>query len=112
MLALVAVGASPATRAAAAPTREEAVQAGKDAYVYGFPIIDFLRIRRENTSVRGPDGRGNAPLNLFSHAAAFATPQDRTVGAPNFDTLYSIARVALGKGPIVLSPPAMGSRYF
>src|SRR3954469_14262943 len=112
MLALVAVGASPATRAAAAPTREEAVQAGKDAYLYGFPLIDFLRIRRENTSVKAPDGRGNAPLNFFSHATAFAGPSDRTVVAPNVDTLYSIAQVDLGKGPIVLSHPDMGKRFF
>jgi hypothetical protein len=112
MLALVAVGSSPAMGAAAAPTREEAFQAGKDAYLYGFPLVDFLRIRRENTSVKAPDTRGNAPLNFFSHAPAFAGPQDRTVVAPNVDTLYSIAQVDLGKGPIVLSHPRMGKRFF
>jgi len=101
-----------ASAAGAAPTRAEAVQAGRDAYLYGFPLIDFLRIRRENTSVKAPDKRGNAPLNLFSHAPAFAQPRDRTVVAPNVDTLYSIAQVDLGKGPIVLSHPDMGKRYF
>src|SRR3954453_4159150 len=108
------LGTAPgaAARAAAAPTRDEAVQAGKDAYLYGFPLIDFLRIRRENTSVKAPDARGNAPLNFFSHAPAFAGPEDRTVVAPNVDTLYSIAQVDLGKGPIVLSHPRMGKRYF
>jgi hypothetical protein len=110
----VAACSAPAAAGAAgsAPTRAEAVQAGRDAYVYGFPLIDFLRIRRENTSVRAPDEQGNAPLNLFSHARAFAAPQDRTVVAPNVDTLYSIAQLDLGKGPIVLSHPAMGKRYF
>src|SRR4051794_38847339 len=108
-LALAPVAASAK---AAAPTRDEAVQAGRDAYLYGFPLIDFLRIRRENTSVRAPDARGNAPLNFFSHAPKFAEPRDRTVVAPNVDTLYSIAQVDLGKGPIVLSHPAMGKRYF
>lgn len=32
--------------------------------------------------------------------------------APNVDTLYSIAHLDLGAGPVVLSHPAMGSRYF
>src|SRR3954463_6228302 len=104
--------AADSAKGAAAPTRDEAVQAGRDAYLYGFALIDFLRIRRENTSVNAPDQRGNAPVNFFSHAPAFAEPRDRTVVAPNVDTLYSIAQVDLGKGPIVLSHPAMGRRYF
>src|SRR3954464_7313896 len=104
--------AADSAKGAAAPTRDEAVQAGREAYLYGFPLIDFLRIRRENTSVRAPDQRGNAPVNFFSHAPAFARPQDRTVVAPNVDTLYSIAQLDLGKGPIVLQHPNMGKRYF
>src|SRR3954452_5914927 len=111
-LLALALAPAPAPAKAAAPTRDEAVKAGRDAYLYGFPLIDFLRIRRENTSVRAPDTRGNAPLNHFSHAPSFAEPRDRTVVAPNVDTLYSIAQVDLGKGPIVLSHPAMGRRYF
>lgn len=112
-LAPAAASAGPAASAkAAAPTRDEAVQAGRDAYLYGFPLIDYLRIRRENTSVKAPDERGNAPVNFFGHAPKFAEPQDRTVVAPNVDTLYSIAQVDLGRGPIVLSHPAMGRRYF
>src|SRR3954452_11445159 len=90
--ALTLISPAAASAGAPAPTREQAAQAGRDAYLYGFPLIDFLRIRRENTSVRAPDGRGNAPLNFFTHAKAFATPEDRTVVAPNVDTLYSIAQ--------------------
>jgi hypothetical protein len=108
----LSVGGAATFAGPTVPTRAEAVQAGRDAYDYGFPLIDFLRIRRENTSVRAPDGKGNAPLNFFSHATSFATPEDRTVVAPNVDTLYSIAQLDLGKGPIVLSHPAMGKRYF
>src|SRR4051812_14684052 len=111
-LLALALAPAAASAKAAAPTRDEAVQAGRDAYNYGFPLIDFLRIRRENTSVKAPDMRGNAPLNLFSHAPSFAQPQDRTVVAPNVDTLYSIAQLDLGKGPIVLSHPNMRKRYF
>src|SRR3954469_15253089 len=112
LVLVVALMLTPSGAAGATPTRDEAVQAGRDAYLYGFPLIDFLRIRRENTSVKAPDKRGNAPVNFFSHAPAFAEPRDRTVVAPNVDTLYSIAQVDLGKGPIVLSHPSMGKRYF
>ena len=64
------------------------------------------------TSVRCPDTSGNAPVNSFSNARGFATPEDRTVVAPNTDTLYSIAHLDLGQGPIVLSHPNMGKRYY
>jgi hypothetical protein len=104
-----AAGAPPAT---AAVTPEQAATLGREAYLYGFPLLEFLRVRRTATSVRCPDGRGNGPLNTFSNATRFTTPQDRTIVAPNVDTLYSIAHLDLGRGPVVLSHPAMGRRYF
>ena len=64
------------------------------------------------TSVRCPNGSGDAPVNAFSNASRFATPSDRAVVAPNVDTLYSLAHLDLGRGPVVLSHPAMGRRYF
>ncbi len=111
LLALAALAAA-APGAQAQVTREQAVETGREAYRYGLPLLEFLRVREEMTSVRAPDGRGNAPVNLFSHARGFARPQDRTVVAPNVDTLYSIAHLDLGKGPVVLSHPDMGRRYF
>ena len=98
--------------ASAAPTPDQAEQLGRQAYDYGLPLLEILRVRHEMTSVKCPDTRGNAPVNSFSHAAGFATPEDRTVVAPNTDTLYSIAHLDLGKGPIVLRHPNMGKRFF
>jgi hypothetical protein len=96
----------------AAVTPAQATALGQQAYLYGLPLLEFLRVRRTMSSVRCPDGRGNAPLNAFSHATRFATPSDRTVVLPNVDTLYSLAQVDLGNGPVVLSHPGMGHRYF
>lgn len=112
--ALVAAAAiaAPGAAAAATPTPEQAEALGKQAYDYGLPLLEFLRVRREQTSVRCPDTKGNAPVNSFSSARGFATADDRTVVAPNTDTLYSIAHLDLGHGPIVLSHPDMGKRYF
>ena len=98
--------------ASAAPTPQQAEQLGRHAYDYGFPLLDVLRVRAEETSVKCPDGMGNAPVNSFSNARGFARPEDRTVVAPNTDTLYSIAHLDLRHGPIVLRHPDMGKRYF
>ena len=59
-----------------------------------------------------PDRSGNAPVNRFSTAERFATPADRTVVLPNVDTLYSLAQLDLGRGPVGPEPPGMGKRYF
>ncbi len=102
--------ASPA--AAAPPNPVEAAALGERAYEYGFPLVDLLRIRKEQTSVPCPDERGNSPVNSFSNAGNFATADDRTVVLPNTDTLYSLAHLDLKKGPITLSHPDMGKRYY
>jgi hypothetical protein len=122
-LTVLAVAVAVAGVAAAAPAaaqappgadaeRAAAVALGREAYRYGLPLLEVLRVRREQTSVTVPDARGDAPVNTFSHAAGFARPSDRTVVAPNVDTLYSIAHLDLGRGAVVLRHPAMGRRYF
>ena len=119
-VALLAIGATLALALPAAanaevgagPTAAQAEALGKQAYDYGFPLLEFLRVRREETSVRCPDGLGNAPVNSFSNARGFADASARTVVAPNTDTLYSIAHLDLGKGPILLTHPRMGKRYY
>jgi hypothetical protein len=111
LLGLVLAMASSAS-AAPALTAQRAAALGRQAYVYGFPLLEFERVRRSETSVRCPDARGDAPANSFSTATGYARPTDRTVVAPNVDTLYSIAHLDLGHGPVVLSHPAMGRRYF
>ena len=113
VLAAAAI-AAPATAQAggSAVTPEQANELGHQAYVYGYPLLDMLRIRHEMSSVPCPDGRGNAPTNHIANASKFATPSDRTVVAPNTDTLYSLSQLDLKKGPIVLRHPDMGKRFF
>ncbi len=114
VLAVVAgllASAAPAS-AQSAVTPEQASALGKQAYDYGFPLLEFTRVRSEMTSVRCPDLRGNAPVNSFSHAGGFANPSARTVVAPNTDTLYSVTHLDLSKGPIVIGHPDMGKRYY
>ena len=88
------------------------MEVGSQAYDYGYPLLESVRVRKEMTSVPCPDHKGNAPVNSFSNAKIFADARARTVVAPNTDTLYSIAHLDLGKGPITLSHPRMGKRYY
>ena len=44
---------APAARAAT-PTADEARSLGKQAYDYGLPLLEFSRVRHEQTGVRCP----------------------------------------------------------
>jgi hypothetical protein len=112
LVAAVVALPAPASAQAQVVSPDQAKALGREAYRYGIPLLEFLRIRREMSSVKADDGQGNAPINSIASANAFARPRDRTVVAPNHDTLYSLSQLDLGKGPIVLSHPDMGRRYF
>lgn len=113
MVVTILAAAPPAADAGlTAPSPGQADELGREAYRYGLPLLEFSRVRKEQTSVACPDRSGNSPVNSFSNARKFPDPDDRTVVAPNTDTLYSIAHLDLGHGPIVLSHPKMGGRYF
>jgi hypothetical protein len=85
---------------------------GTKAYQYGIPVVDTRRIYRTATSVSKSDGHGNGPVNRFSHGRRLATPEDRTVVAPNNDTLYSLAWLNLAHQPQVLHIPKLEDRFF
>ena len=89
-----------------------ALDLGTKVYVYGVPLLNMDKTFRTQTSVNVSDGRGNGPVNQFSHARHLANPEDHTVVAPNHDTLYSIAWLDLKKQPIVLHVPDVPDRFY
>ena len=109
--AAVAVCAAAGAPAQAAVNPVRAADLGVQAYVYGLPLMEFLRVRTTMTSVSCVSDRG-APVNVFTHYGSFRRPGDRTIVSPTVDTLTSIAHLDLGDGPVVLSHPDMGDRYF
>lgn len=114
--------AAPMLRQAVAPIvtgrvrdwrAEYAYTAGMQAFIYGFPYIYNAQIRHDwVTNRRDPDVVPYAAVNHFWHAARLLDATYRDGGCPNNDTLYSLAWLDLSDGPIILSHPDMGERYF
>lgn len=81
-----------------------------EAYVYGFPLVfDVGQVERFTT--RGMGQLAPAPFNAFAHATTLAGPQDTFVSVNN-DTIYSIAQIDLGGGPLRLRVPDTAGRYY
>jgi hypothetical protein len=90
----------------------EARAIAKDAYIYGFPIVDNYRIQHTYWVDRAnPEYKG--PWNQIWNAARLFSPADKAIQTPNSDTLYSFVGADLRSEPLVLTVPAMEKeRYF
>lgn len=104
--------AATATAATPPPTPAEARAIAKEAYVYGFPMVDNYRIQYAyNVDRSSPEFK--APWNEISNTARVFTPEDTTIQTPNSDTPYSFIGMDLRAEPIVLTlPPIEKGRYF
>ncbi|MGZ4174428.1 MAG: DUF1254 domain-containing protein, partial [Solirubrobacteraceae bacterium] len=103
----------PAGAGAATPSPAEAATAAHDAYVYGFPLMEFVRQRRQQTSVTVPNSQSDAPLNQFGSARQLADARNQVIVQPNNDTLYTMGHVDLAAGPLVIHVPAVPNhRYY
>jgi len=89
----------------------EALPAGVDAYVYGYPLVTMEMTRRVMTNVEKPVGT-RAPMGQFVRAREYPSAAFRDVTAPNADTLYTTAWVDVGREPWVLSLPDAKGRYY
>jgi hypothetical protein len=101
-----------AAHAQAGVSPEEARAIAKDAYVYGFPIVDNYRIQHAYWVDKAtPEYKG--PWNQIWNSARLYTPADTAIQTPNSDTLYSFVGADLRSEPLVLTVPAMEKeRYF
>jgi hypothetical protein len=91
---------------------EEARAIAKDAYVYGFPIVDSYRIQYAY-AVNKDDPEYKGGWNEVHNTARVYTPQDKAVQTPNSDTPYSFVSYDLRAEPLVFIVPKVDKdRYF
>jgi len=111
-MALLAFFPFSTAHAQVSVTPTEARAIAKEAYIYGFPMVDSYRIQhayfvdRENPEYK-------APWNQLRNFSRVFTPEDKAVQTPNSDTPYSFLGMDLRAEPIVLTvPPIEKERYF
>jgi hypothetical protein len=93
-------------------TAAEARAIAKEAYIYGFPLVDSYRIQHAYF-VDSDNPEYKAPWNQIISVPRVYTPADTAVQTPNSDTPYSFVGLDLRAEPIVLTvPPIEKDRYF
>jgi hypothetical protein len=94
------------------PTVTDARSIAKDAYVYGFPIVDNYRILHSYfVDTGGPQYR--APWTTLYNEARVYTPADTAIQTPNSDTPYSYVGADLRAEPLVFTVPKIEEgRYY
>jgi uncharacterized protein (TIGR03000 family) len=89
----------------------EAHKIGVEAYIYGYPLVTMEMTRRVMTNVAKPNNK-LAPMGQFANLRTYPSPADKSVTAPNADTLYSLAWLDLKTEPYIFSIPDAAGRYF
>jgi hypothetical protein len=113
----VAVGLAALAPATAAHAQTnvnpaEARAIAKEAYIYGFPLVDNYRVQHAYF-VDSTNPEFKAPWNQIRNIPRVFTPDDKAVQTPNSDTPYSMLGMDLRAEPIVLTVPVIEKeRYF
>nr|WP_295111141.1 DUF1254 domain-containing protein [uncultured Caulobacter sp.] len=101
-----ALGLVPSLAQAADQERKGDPSAARDAFLYALPLIEMATTRARLLKAPG------AAINKISHTRTLSDHNARWVTTPNNDTLYSSAFLDLTKGPVTLTIPALGERYY
>lgn len=103
---------APSRAWAQSVSADDARAIAKDAYIYGFPLVDSYRIQYSYFVDRG-GAEYKAPWNTIFNNARVYTPDDKAIQTPNSDTPYSYVGADLRAEPIVFTVPAVEKgRYY
>src|ERR1700723_3080280 len=106
----ITAGAAPA-RADVSVSPEEARKIAKEAYVYGFPLVDSYRIQHDYfVDSKGPEFK--APWGQIANTPRVYTPADTAIQTPNSDTPYSWLGLDLRTEPFVLTVPEVEKKRY
>jgi hypothetical protein len=90
----------------------DAASIAADAYLYLYPLVTMDVTRRQMVNHAPAPGVFGGPMNMFVNVPAFPPADFKAVVRPNFDTLYSSAYLDLTAGPVVVSAPDTGGRFY
>ncbi len=101
-----------AAAALAAPSHLPKRAITKEAYIYGFPLVDNYRIMHAYfVDTANPEYKG--AWNEVHNTARVYTPDDHAIQTPNSDTPYSAVGADLRAEPLVFSVPRIADgRYY
>jgi len=83
-----------------------------EAFLYLYPLVTMGRTREQAVNLPADTRPGFGPPNQFHHIRQYPPADFRAVVRPNFDTLYSSAWLDLTGGPVRLTVPDSGDRYY
>jgi len=89
----------------------EAVSIAVDAYIYGYPLVTFDTVRKQQTNVAKPDAE-HAPMGQMIKMRSYPAVDNHCCAAPNADTLYTEVWLDVSKEPWIFGIPDMGERYY
>jgi hypothetical protein len=108
----LALGLVFASARAADITPAEARSIAKEAYTYGFPLVDNYRIQHAYF-VDQQNKEYKTSWNQIKNTPRVYTPDDKAIQTPNSDTPYSFVGMDLRAEPLVLTVPAIDkARYY
>jgi hypothetical protein len=84
----------------------------KEAYIYGFPLVDNYRIQYSYFADQSSPEYKTSWNQIYNSARAY-TPDDKAITTPNSDTPYSFIGADLRAEPLALTlPDVERERYF
>lgn len=92
-------------------TGSETAEIARDAYIYGYPLVTFDMVRKQQTNVERPTD-DKAPMGQVMKMRNYPAVDSRAAAAPNADTLYTIVWLDVSEEPWVISLPDMGDRFY
>lgn len=90
---------------------EDAVEIATDAYIYGYPLVTFDMVRKQQTNVTVADAE-HAPMGQLIKMRSYPAVDNHCCAAPNADTLYTEVWLDVTEEPWLFSIPDMGDRYY
>ena len=93
-------------------TPSEARAIAKEAYLYGYPVVEMYKTLYTQAVDKG-GANFKAPFNHIGNTAQVLTPKDTAFVTPNLDTPYSFVWMDLRSEPLVLTLPKIeDDRYY